>query len=309
MTATTSSLLVDIQQALLASDTQVAPILLKVRFLANRLGSDILEQWVRHEAEGYPDEIDVPHYRTSPISFTGDFSGALGGGLNNAPIPNNLIEKFAGDECTTFKIRQSIAEIDDLLTRSQGSQHGSVQLPEANNLIVVLQGKIYPEMACNRIVAKVPISAFSAIQSVVRSRLLDLTLELEQKTNAAEVTVSPANPSSTTPDQSMMVNNIANQVIQGNSYTTLTDTRGASQVMVNVQTQDLDGLRAALIAAGFDHSSATELAQTVADDSVTKDAPIGVATGKWLKENATGVATSVLSNVLSKLALQFHGLG
>ena len=308
MTATTSSLLVDIQQALLASDTQVAPILLKVRFLANRLGSDILEQWVRHEAEGYPDELDVPQYRTSPVSFTGDFSGGFGSGLNNAPIPNNLIEKFVSDEWTTFKIRQSIAEIDDLLTRSQGSQHGSVQLPDANNLIVVLQGKIYPKMACNRVVAEVPISAFSAIQSVVRSRLLDLTLELEQKTNAAEVTVSPANVSSTQ-DQAMMVNNIAKQVIQGNSYTTLTDSRGASQVIFNVQSQDLDGLRAALTAAGFDDSSAAELAQTVAEDSVTKDAPIGAATGKWLKQNATGVATNVLSNVLSKLALQFHGLG
>ena len=308
MTATTSSLLVDIQQALLASDTQVAPILLKVRFLANRLGSDILEQWVRHEAEGYPDDTDVPQYRTSPVSFTGDFSGAFGGGLNNAPIPSNLIEKFAGDEWTTFKIRQSIAEIDDLLTRSQGSEHASVQLPAANNLILVLQGKIYPKMACNRVLAEVPISAFSAIQSIVRSRLLDLTLELERNTNAADVTVSPANVSSTQ-DQAMMVNNITKQVIQGNSYTTLTDTRGASQVIVSVQTQDLDGLRAALIAAGLDESSATELAQTVADDSVTKDVPIGVATGKWLKENATGVATNVLSNVLSKLALQFHGLG
>ena len=307
MTATTSSLLVDIQQALLASDTQVAPILLKVRFLANRLGSDTLEQWVRHEAEGYPDDIHVPQYRISPVSFTGDFSGAFGSGRNNAPIPNNLIEKFAGDEWTTFKIRQSIAEIDDLLTRSRG-RHGSVQLPDANNLIVVLQGSIYPEMACNRVVAEVPISAFSAIQSVVRNRLLELTLELEQKTAAAKVTVN-ATHVPPTQDQAMVVNNITNQVVHGDSFTTFTAAHDASQVSVIVQTKDSAGLRAALVAAGFDDSSAAELAQTVADDSVTKDAPIGVATGKWLKENATGVATSVLSNVLSKFALQFHGLG
>ena len=308
MTATDSSLLVDIQQSILAGDTQVAPILLKVRFLAKRLGSDILEQWVRHEADGYPDDVDVPTYRTSPISFTGDFSGAFGSGLNHAPIPNNLIEKFVGDEWTTFKIRQSIAEIDDLLTRSHGSEHGSVQLPGANNLIVALQGKIYPDMAINRVLAEVPISAFSAIQSVVRSRLLDLTLELEQKTDAAEVTVSPRRRSSTR-DQAMVVNNIAKQVIHGDSYTTLTAARDAAQVSVNVQTRDSDSLHAALVAAGFDASSATELAQAVAADSVTKDAPIGSATGKWLKKNATGVATNVISNVLSKLALQFHGLG
>lgn len=230
----------------------------------------------------------MPEYRTSPVSFTGDFSGPFGSGLSNTPIPSHLIEKLASDEWTTFKIRQSIAAIDDLLTRTQGSALASVQLPGANNLILVLQGKIYTKMACNRVLAEVPISAFSAIQSVVRNRLLDLTLELERNTNASDVTVSPANVASTQ-GQAKIVNNIAKQVIQGNSYTTLIDSRGASQVIVTVQPQDLDGLHAALTPAGFDDSSATELAQTVAEDSVTEDAPIGATTGRWLKENATGM--------------------
>ena len=48
------SLLSGILRSLLDHETDLGPILLKVRYLAKRLGSDDLEQWVIHEAEGYP---------------------------------------------------------------------------------------------------------------------------------------------------------------------------------------------------------------------------------------------------------------
>ena len=60
----------------------------KIGHLANRLCSDVLEQWVGYEAEGYPAEVDVPEYRTIEISYKGHFSRPFGSGLKNAPIPN-----------------------------------------------------------------------------------------------------------------------------------------------------------------------------------------------------------------------------
>jgi hypothetical protein len=52
-------LLNDIQQDIL-EDKPLAPILLKLRFLASRLGSDALEDWVRFEIDGYGEETEVP---------------------------------------------------------------------------------------------------------------------------------------------------------------------------------------------------------------------------------------------------------
>jgi hypothetical protein len=56
------SLLREIQASLMQGQ-DIGPILLKLRLLASRLGSDLLEEWVKHESEGYPAHIDVPDYR------------------------------------------------------------------------------------------------------------------------------------------------------------------------------------------------------------------------------------------------------
>jgi hypothetical protein len=79
------SLLREIQTALMEAQP-IGPILLKLRFLASRLGSNVLEEWVKHESEGYPPEVILPSYRKAPVSYVGSFSGPLGSGIRNAPI-------------------------------------------------------------------------------------------------------------------------------------------------------------------------------------------------------------------------------
>ena len=96
-------------------NSDIGPILLKLRFLASRLGSDLLEEWVRHESEGYPPDVELPDYRVLSLSYTATFSGAYGSGLENAPIPGVIIEKLGGKHWTNYEMRQSVAAIDDLL--------------------------------------------------------------------------------------------------------------------------------------------------------------------------------------------------
>ena len=80
------SLLREIQASLMEGQ-DIGPILLKLRFLASRLGSDLLEAWVKHESEGYPNEAEIPEYRKIGVSYVANFSGPFGSGLRNAPIP------------------------------------------------------------------------------------------------------------------------------------------------------------------------------------------------------------------------------
>lgn len=81
------SLLREIQASLMERGQDTGPILLKLRFLASRLGSDVLEEWVKHESEGYPKDTEVPDYRKMKVSYTGDFSGPFGSFIRDAPIP------------------------------------------------------------------------------------------------------------------------------------------------------------------------------------------------------------------------------
>ncbi|MHA1190039.1 MAG: AbiTii domain-containing protein, partial [Alphaproteobacteria bacterium] len=72
-----------------------------------------MEEWIKHESEGYPSTTNVPEYRKIDISYSATFSGAFGSGIQNAPIPPFLIEKFAGEQWLFCQLRQSISAIDE----------------------------------------------------------------------------------------------------------------------------------------------------------------------------------------------------
>ncbi len=139
------SLLREIQSSLMQEGSQIGPIPLKLRFLASRLGSDVLEESVRHESEGYPKDVGIPDYRVLSVSYTGTFNGPFGMGINNAPIPSAVVAKYGGKSWTNYEMRQSVAAIDDLLKSGAG---GTLEL-NASDLILVLQGKVYKEYACD----------------------------------------------------------------------------------------------------------------------------------------------------------------
>ena len=67
------TLLQEIQAALLDPKSSIGPILLKLRYIADRLGSDILEEWVKYETEGYPEGVEVPDYRQAHVTYRGTF--------------------------------------------------------------------------------------------------------------------------------------------------------------------------------------------------------------------------------------------
>lgn len=143
------NLLSEIQTAVLQEKTDLGQIFLKVRLLAARISSQPLADWVKNESEGYSKDSPVPDYRIIPATYTATFSGPFGAGINNAPIPTHLIEKLASKKWKNVEIRQSIAAIDDLLVAS-GKGGGSLEI-DATDLILLLQGKIYKDYACNSV--------------------------------------------------------------------------------------------------------------------------------------------------------------
>ena len=244
----------------------------------------------------------------TPLAFTGHFSGPFGSGVRNAPIPDGLVRKFAGEEFTKFEIRQSIAVIDDLLDASRSASEGTVQIPGAQNLIVLLRGKIYPQYECNSVEARAPISAFAEIRAMVRSRLLNLTFELESRTSAGEITVDASPRPEQPPGQPMVVNHITKQIIHGDSVTSAAAASDSARMEVNINTKDPTSLLAGLRRLGLDGQPAEQLADAIASDEVTEAEPVGSRTRKWLEANAPGVAGKMIVNLLIPLILQFHGL-
>jgi hypothetical protein len=77
------SLLQQIQESVVEEGSDLGSILLKLRLLAARLGSDILKEWVKHESEEYPKDAKVPSYRIVGVTYRRTFSGPFGGGINH----------------------------------------------------------------------------------------------------------------------------------------------------------------------------------------------------------------------------------
>ncbi|MZI91461.1 hypothetical protein F6X50_20775 [Dickeya dianthicola] len=165
------SLLHQIQESVVQDGSSLGPILLKLRLLAARLGSNDLEEWVRHESEGYPPDAVLPDYRIVGVTYKGTFSGPFGSGIKNAPIPPILIKQFADDSWNNFSVRESIAAVGELVKAS--ADGGSLGI-NASNLILLLQGKIYDGYACNDISGDISVVSLSEISQAVRNRVLEL---------------------------------------------------------------------------------------------------------------------------------------
>jgi hypothetical protein len=220
-------------QAALMDGQPIGPTLLKLRYLASRLGSGELEAWVKHESEGYPWDAELPNYRKIGVSYTANFSGPFGSGIKNAPIPSYLIEQFAGDMWNSHPVRQSMSSIEELLAPNDRS--GVLHI-DASDLILLLQGNVYHKYACNSVTGRIPKAALVEIQNAVRTRVLELTIQIEKSVPAAS-TVAIGSLGDT-PDQKEKdkVTQITNQVIHGN-YTNISSSGSGAQFQFKYQQQ------------------------------------------------------------------------
>jgi len=305
------SLLHDIQAAVLQENADLGPILLKLRLLAARLGSQPLAEWVKHESEGYPKDADIPDYRILSVSYTANFSGPFGSGIQNAPISPYLIEKFAGKQWVRYEMRDSIAAVDDLLTTS--TKGGSLGI-NAANLILLLQGKVYPDYACNSVTGTISRSALAAIRHSVRSRVLELTIELEKSIpEASAASLGPSNSSA--PQSSAAATQIAQQIIYGN-YTSVSAVGDGARIAVAIAERNSKDLAMFLAEAGLTDDDARELAQLAStEEPESKAEPMGPKARGWLVDNmkkaANGtwkVGVAVATDVIKEALLKYYGL-
>lgn len=305
------SLLHDIQASVVKEDTDLGPILLKLRLLAARLGSQPLADWVKHESEGYPQGVEVPAYRIMSVSYTATFSGPFGSGIKNAPISPYLIEKFAGKSWVKYEMRGSIAAVDDLLS---SSEKGDGLQIEASNLIHLLQGNVYEDYACNSVTGRISRAALAAIRHSVRSRVLELTIELDNSIpEAASVALGPAaTPAS---QHSAAATQIAQQIIYGN-FTSVASSGNGARIAVSVGERDAQGLAKFLESSGIPKDDAYELVRLAsAEDPESAAEPMGPKVRKWLVDNLRKAANgswkmgvTVATDLIKEALLKYYGL-
>lgn len=208
-------------------------------------------------------------------------------------------------------MRQSIAAVDDLLASAKDG--GSFNI-DAANLILLLQGKVYEDYACNSVTGTVSRAALAEIRHAVRSRLLELTIAFEKSVPEANTIVIGKKDTASSPN-SAVATQISQQIIYGN-VTTISATGDHAHVNVEIGKGDARALIDNLARAGISESDAKELAKIVASEKPeSKHEPLGAKAKTWLLENlkkaANGtwkVGVSVATEVIKEAVLKYYGL-
>lgn len=305
-------LLNELQTSVLDADSEIAPILLKLRFLASKLDSEPLEEWVKFESEGYPEETEIPEYRKLSVTYMGTFAGPMGASYSNVPIPSSLISKYASDRWLEFQERSSISVIDQVVKNQ--SESGRLQTTNAANLALALQGKVFPDYSCVSVTGLLSMSSMAAIQHAVRARVLELTIGLEKAVpSVGEIVVSektdPIDKSA-----SAKVTEITLQTIYGDHVEIKNSGHGA-QFNVNVNKGDVSAFRKALENEGIHEDDASALAEIVrSEEPMSSDEPLGKKAQSWLAKNlskaldgtwAIGVGSATA--LVTEAAMRFYG--
>lgn len=297
-------LLHEIQMALMDTESELAPIFLKVRFLAAKLGSDELADWIRHESEGYPVDVPVPDYRKLPLSFMGRFNHGLY--IADNPIPTQLIAHYVNKDVTIYEMRDSIAAVDSF----SKSKEGDLGI-DRTELALALQGKVFGDSGIMSIRANISTTQMKAIRHQVRSRLLDVMLKIEQAAPAAaKIELSAPEIAQNIPNLDR-AQSVIQQTIHGDYYGA-TSSGSNARVTVNISKGDKAALIHELTNGGISQSDAEEFAQIVAEEEPNrKERSLGKRALGWLGEKASsGVASAwdISTKALTKAALQYYGV-
>ena len=293
-------------QIALAEDKPIGPILMKLRLVAAKLGSHHLEEWVKFEAEGYPQGFQLPDYRILAMAFIGQFSGPFGSGIKDAPIPPYLIGKIAGEKWVHFQLRQSAASVDCIVEEGNGLNL------DLSDLSLLIQGQVYENMACNQLSGYISHSAIVEATNAIRNRLLALTIELERQIpDGAELTLSSI------PAQSELTTQIYYQTIHG-GLTQIHNSGENQKIAIAIQPKNYDSLLEALSDVGLSDEHAETLAKLISEEKPTtsvNEASLGHKTRKWIADRISqGVDATVkggsaaLVKLVQDAAMQFWGL-
>lgn len=305
-------LLSEIQTALLKGDN-LAPVLLKLRFLAARLGSDALAEWVKYESEGYPNTVEVPEYRKLPVSYKANFNGPFGKSISNISVPSYTVAQLAGEHWLTHEDRESIAAIEALIEAANSS--GENPEIDASNLVLFFGMNVFQGMACHSVRGIISRTTLVELQNTVRTRILELTIEIENSIpESVNIDVVQESKMEKTKEMSAVTNNITHNVIHGNQNTTTISQSGSSNsINFTVNQGDIGTLKKSLQEVGFDDHDASSFSEIVAAEKPENDKePFGVKAKVWLKQNigkaADKVGFAVAAKLIADCVAQYYGL-
>lgn len=298
------SLLDEIVRDSYDNQSNVAGILRKLKVVAARAGIETLEEWVDLELSGYASGQVLPAYR-------GPFDAAVQGHfrlpfVQNSPVldiaPSSFPDELRPGHLFEIAIADSVSSLQQLMLAS-GSRELSIPWDSdtvrmVNQLMAAGRVHLYRDALLLNAWRPMTTGTLASVLDAVRSRCLELALELEKLNSLAGEPGESINPAGM---------NIINNYFGGSQTVAQ-----ASEITVNVLIPqgDLDALIAALQSHGLRQDDIDELSAALAGDK-TED-PESSSPGRgvlqWLANAATQTGAAASGGVITALVLAYFGI-
>jgi hypothetical protein len=282
-------------------------LLRKCLLLAHKLKNAKLRAWAEYELNGYSDEASLPDYRKAPIRALGNFLGPAGSSLKNAQLAVTIMDDDHRHWAETSPLMQPIAAYDTGKD-ADGKPNGG-RIPWPPELVAIYSTKFYSHMRMMSAYQEIPGTVFVSVMDTVRTKILQLALELKDEVGDAEADEDGV--LSRRVDQS-----VVNHIYGGNVVVAATAESFSQVQNISVVQNDLQSLLKAMEELGLRQADIQKLGKAVEADANTGSTTLGQKTSEWLKElpaslgkGTLKVGFEVAKSLATKYVLAYFGLG
>jgi hypothetical protein len=309
------SLIRDIQNSAIDSKNDISTLLRQCKVLAARLGSNELGEWADQELNGYNDAKNLPNYRVINTELKGNFSGAFGRALNNAPIPLFCFDKKFRDDLSKTYGTQPISSYEALIKSSSKGNNFIEQIPA--DLVAYYSQKIYQGMVCLSAWKEIPYGSIVSLVDVVRNKILDFALKIETEIPEAKEIENISKDNASLIQEK--VSQVFHTTIYGNVGNIADGNTNVSQsATINVKNGDLKSLKKYLLEYGVEAKEVEELEKAIESDNkedVVKTKKLGKSVASWIGglvsksvNVAMPMAQAVSADLITKAIFMYYGI-
>jgi hypothetical protein len=294
---------------LATDDAQSITVLLrKCLILAHQLNNGRLKQWANEELNGYDSLDDMPEYRKVPAQAKGNFVGGWGAYAGNRNIPPAVMDKEHRWAAESVNLGQPVSAYEELIDERH---EGAITFPWVNNMVLYYQHKFIHGYALVSAWQEVPRSAIVGLLDTIRTRILNMALELRSEIGSADEDLKTITPEeSKKADQSIVNNIFGGNVYMSTGNSTMSATT-VQQEQQNIAAGDWEHLSQVLQSVGVSKEELDELSRVAKEDG----GKLGPKIKGWIAKTAPQVvvggvkmAASIGITVLTEYMKQYYGL-
>jgi hypothetical protein len=300
-------LLESIINDLVNTNTSLNDPLLKTKVLASRIKNAQLLEWVNSELTGYDEEAVLPDYR---IEFGVLMGNYLNGSfqVSNAQIPIPNISREFKELYTKIDNRDSVEAVANLVGKK------NIAFSVSNDRKAYLENEIRSQgnhrFQILNLHIQMPANFLSNIVSNVRSKLLELMLQLEQEFGLeADILTLASNNN--------IINNIMNTTIHNSGDGAIINNGDNNKVEANIQINkgNKKALKEKLLSEKVSHIDIEELLELIDNSTPISSENFGLPVNNWVQkmigkalDGSWQVGIGAAGNILATALQNYYGI-